>query len=64
MDESIWPCIEAAFAFSCHMPGFKQKEQASSGHVVFRIAAIYVLKNQVGFIYIEKPKWIHIFPAK
>uniref|UniRef100_UPI00203D2993 hypothetical protein n=1 Tax=Bacillus cytotoxicus TaxID=580165 RepID=UPI00203D2993 len=33
------------------MPSFKQKEQDSSGHVVFYIATIYVLKNQVVFIY-------------
>jgi len=50
MDESIWPGIEAVRASSCHMPSFKQKEQPSSGHVVFCIAAIYVLKNQVGYI--------------
>ncbi|WP_218160796.1 hypothetical protein [Bacillus sp. 491mf] len=59
MDESIWLCIEAAFAFFCHMPGFKQKEQASSGHVVFCIAVISVLKNQVGFIYYNKKKFVY-----
>uniref|UniRef100_UPI00203F098C hypothetical protein n=1 Tax=Bacillus cytotoxicus TaxID=580165 RepID=UPI00203F098C len=29
------------------MPGLKQREQASSGYVVFYIAAIYVLKTNI-----------------
>ncbi len=38
-DESIWPCVEAVRAISCHMRDLKQREQASTGHVVFCIAA-------------------------
>ncbi|WP_175483391.1 hypothetical protein [Bacillus sp. 71mf] len=33
------------------MPGLKQKKKAIAGHIVFCIAATYMLKNQNGFIY-------------
>jgi len=33
------------------MPSLKQKEQASTWHIIFCIVAIRVLKNQSGFIY-------------
>ncbi len=38
MVESIWPCIETVSAFFCHVRGLKQREQASSEHVVTSIA--------------------------
>ncbi|MFI8709875.1 hypothetical protein ACIGHG_23115 [Bacillus sp. NPDC077411] len=50
--ESIWPCIEAGRAFFYHMQSLKQREKASSGHVVFCIAE---LDKDV-----EKLEWIYI----
>lgn len=50
-DESIWPCMEAVSAFSCHMRGLKQREQASANHVV---------SLHSNDLYVEKLKWVYI----
>ena len=40
MGESIWPRVEAVSALFCHVQDLKQRDEASSGNVVFCIAEI------------------------
>lgn len=45
MGESNWPRVEAVSALFCHVQDLKQRDEASSGHVVFCIAVTYMLKK-------------------
>ena len=41
--------LEAARTYFCHVRGLKQREKASSGYVVFRIAVTNMMKGSYGF---------------
>lgn len=44
-DESVWLCIKAVGALSCHIKG------NAGHHVIFYMAAIYTLNNENVFVY-------------
>lgn len=58
MVERDWQCTRAVRACFCHVPGLKQKEQVSSGHVVICMTSNSMLKNENEYVNYETVEFI------